>query len=96
MMVQVRQPSPMATASQNGYHSSVGGPNNFFKGKVAGKVPKKGDLEHRLKMATSILNEQIDGISDDLMNMDQKDFVKNFISLPARTKEIVIETMLEH
>ena len=74
----------------------MGGPNNFFKGKVAGKVPKKGDLEHRLKMATSILNEQIDGISDDLMNMEQKDFVKNFISLPARTKEIVIETMLEH
>ena len=88
----------MGTAghSSNGYHSSVGGPNNFFKGKVAGKVPKKGDIEQRLRIATSILNEQVDQISDDLLNVEQKEFVKNFIALPAKTKEIVIETMLEH
>jgi len=47
-------------------------------------------------MATNILNDQVDEIPDDIMNFDQKDFVKNFISLPAKTKEIVIETMLEH
>jgi hypothetical protein len=42
---------------QAGYHSSVGGPNNFFKGKVAGKVVKTGDVDYRLHMTTKILNE---------------------------------------
>lgn len=30
------------------------------------------------------------------MNVEQKEFIKSFIALPAKTKEIVIETMLEH
>jgi len=29
------------------------------------------------------------------MNPEQKEFVKSFIALPAKVKEIVIETMLE-
>ena len=79
-----------------GYHSSVGGPNNFFKGKMSGKVPKKGEVEYRLKMAANILTEQVDAMPEELFNIEQKDYVKSFITMPAKMKEIVIETMLEH
>ena len=78
------------------YHSSVGGPNNFFKGKMAGKVVKKGDVEYRQKMATNILSEQIDAMPEEKLNLDQKDYVKSFITMPPKMKEIVIETMLEY
>ena len=83
-------------ASSGNYHSSVGGPNNFFKGKMAGKVVKKGDEEHRLRSATNILSDQIDAMPEELFNLDQKDYLKSFITMPPKMKEIVIETMLEY
>jgi len=62
-----------------GYHSSVGGPNQFFKGKMAGKVVRKGDADQRARLATNILIEQIDNLSEELFNVEQKEYVKNFI-----------------
>lgn len=88
--------SQTTAGSSSGYHSSVGGPNNFFKGKMAGKVAKKGDLDYRLKLAANILSEQVDSMPEELFNIDQKDYIKSFITMPAKMKEIVIETMLEH
>lgn len=46
---------------------------------MAGKVTKRGEVDNRLKMASSILTEQIDAMPDELLNADQKDYVKNFI-----------------
>lgn len=83
-------------SAANGYHSSVGGPNTFFKGKMAGKVVKRGDMDHRLKLAQTILTEQVDSMPDDEFNADQKEYVKDFIQMQPRMKDIVIETMLEN
>ena len=63
---------------------------------MAGKVVKKGDVEYRQKMATNILSEQIDAMPEEKLNLDQKDYVKSFITMPPKMKEIVIETMLEY
>ena len=52
------------------YHSAVGGPNNFYKGKMAGKVVKKGDLDYRLKMTANILSDQVDSMPEELFNPD--------------------------
>lgn len=74
----------------------MGGPNNFYKGKVSGKVVKRGDFEMRQRSIQDILTNQIEAMSDDLLNSDQKEFIKSFIWLPSKSKEIIIETMLEH
>jgi len=37
---------------------------------MSGKVVKKGDLEYRLKMASNILQEQVDAMPDELFNID--------------------------
>ena len=47
-------------------------------------------------MATMILNQQIDAMPGELMNPEQKEYVKTFIETPPKVKEIIIETMLEH
>ena len=43
-----------------------------------------------------ILNQQIDAMPGELMNPEQKEYVKTFIETPPKVKEIIIETMLEH
>merc|ERR1712176_1698459 len=52
--------------------------------------------EMRLRTANNILNEQIDAMSEDLLNPEQKEYVKTFIAMPPKMKDIVIETMLEN
>ena len=46
---------------------------------MAGKVVRKGDTDQRAKLATNILIEQIDNLPEDLFNVEQKEYVKNFI-----------------
>ena len=90
-------PSATQTHQANGgYHSSVGGPNNFYKGKVSGKVVKRGEQELRQRNIQDILSNHIDSMSDDLLKGEQKEFIKTFIWMPPKMKEIVVETMLEH
>ena len=57
---------------------------------------RKPVIDHRIKLAQNILIEQIDTTPDELFNEDQKEYVKGFIQLPARMKEIIVETMLEN
>ena len=47
-------------------------------------------------MISQILSDQIESMPDELFNLEQKEYISNFIQLPQRMKEIVIETMLEH